>query len=300
MNKKKLPVGQGHGDAGHYAGLPKEYRTLKNAAVVILPIPFDLTTTYQKGTDKGPAALIEASRNMELYDIETASEAYLKGIFTAPALQVNTSQELLDQSYNEVNKYIEDGKFVVSLGGEHSISYGPIKAHAEKFKGLTILQFDAHADLQEAYEGDPWSHASVMARVKEIPHVARIISVGIRSISSEELPALNKNHTFFAHKILNDDDWMDDVLKHLKGPVYITFDLDVFDSSLMPSTGTPEPGGLDWRQATKLLKKVFRKKNVVGCDVVELSPNPNNHAPDYLAAKLVYKLLSYKFEGGPK
>lgn len=297
MNNKKLPLGQGHGDAGHYGGLPKNYRSSKNSKAVILPIPFDLTTTYQKGTDKGPEALIEASRNMELYDIETDSEPFLKGIYTAPAVHADTSEKMIKEAYETVQSYLSKGQFVITLGGEHSISLGPIKACSEAYPDLTVLQLDAHADLQDAYENNPWSHASIMARVKELPNVKTIISVGIRSMSSEELPNMNKKHMFFAHDLHENDLWMDRVSKLIDGPVYVTFDLDAFDSSLMPSTGTPEPGGLSWHQATKLLRKIFRSHLVIGCDVVELCPHPENLAPDYLAAKLVYKLLSYKFEG---
>lgn len=291
MKKKKI-IGQGHGIAGRYAGLPNE----SSSKIVILPIPFDKTTTYQKGTDKGPEALIEASRNMELYDIETDSEVYLEGIFTEEPINENSSDKMLEKTYQRTKKLLKLKKFVVAIGGEHSISYGPIRAHAEHFGSITILQLDAHADLQDAYEGNPWSHASVMARVKEIPQVKKIVSVGIRSMSSEELKNLDRQNTFFAHDLDQNGLWIDQVLEKLTSPVYITFDLDAFDSSLMPSTGTPEPGGLTWNQATTLLKRVAKEKNIIGCDVVELCPQTGNHAPDYVAAKLIYKLLSYKYK----
>lgn len=288
-------IGQGHGIEGRYAGLPDPYGLEAHAQIVLIPVPFDQTTTYQKGTDKGPEALIEASRNMELYDIETNFEVYQKGIYTAPAVQESTSKEMLETTYNHTKHYLEQWKFVVTVGGEHSISYAPIRAHAEHYNKLTVLQFDAHADLQEAYEGNPWSHASVMARVKELPKVEKIVSVGIRSMSSEELPLLDAPNTFFAHTLDDNPAWIDQVLAQLSGPVYITFDLDVFDSSVMPATGTPEPGGLSWNQSLKLLKRVAQEKQLVGFDVVELCPMKTNPAPDYLAAKLIYKLLSYQF-----
>lgn len=286
--------GQGHGIAGRYAGLTDPYGSEDYSRIVILPVPFDKTSTYQHGSDKGPEALIEASRNMELYDIETDSEVYIKGIYTDRPINVKTSKEMLLSTYNRAKDWILKDKFLMTIGGEHSISYASIKAHAEHYGNLTVLQLDAHADLQPAYEGNPWSHASVMARVKEIPEVSKIISVGIRSMSSEELPFLDPSHTFFAHELHGE--WVDRVLQKLVGPVYITFDLDVYDSALMPSTGTPEPGGLNWDQSMNLLKHVIREKNVVGCDVVELCPNPSNVAPDYLAAKLIYKILSYQFK----
>lgn len=289
-----MGIGQGHGEEGRYAGLPDPYGSEKYSKIVILPVPFDMTTTYQKGSDKGPEALIEASRNMELYDIETNSKVYLKGIHTENAHHAESSEDMLENTYIKTKELLYKDKFVVVVGGEHAISYAPIKAHAEHYGSLTILQFDAHADLQPAYEGNPWSHASVMARVKEIPQVDKIVSVGIRSMSDEELPLLDRENTFFAHQL--EGNWMNEVLKRLEGPIYITFDLDAFDSSLMPSTGTPEPGGLFWNQTMALLKRVLEEKKVVGCDVVELCPNPFNLAPDYLAAKLIYKILSYKFK----
>lgn len=289
-----MNMGQGHGIAGRYAGLPDPYGSEDFAKIVILPVPFDLTSTYKTGSKKGPEALIEASRNMELYDIETKFEVYKNGIYTSPPIRATTSEEMLEQTYKKTHELLKREKFVVMIGGEHSISYASIKAHAEQYGNLTVLQLDAHADLQPSYENNPWSHASVMARVKEIPEVSDIVSVGIRSMSNEEVPFINYSKTFFSH-LLNRE-WIEDVLKHLQGPIYITFDLDVFDSGIMPSTGTPEPGGLDWNQALHLLKRVIQEKHVVGFDVVELCPNPQNIAPDYLAAKLIYKILSYKFE----
>ena len=297
--KKQNSIGQGHGVAGRFAGLPDPYASQDSAQIVVVPVPFDLTTTYRKGSDKGPAALIEASRNMELYDIETNSEVYLKGIFTAPPVREKSSEKMLEKTYQTVRTYLAQSKYVVTIGGEHAISYAPIRAYAEQFPQLTVLQFDAHADLQPAYEGNPWSHASVMARVKELENVKKIVSVGIRSMSAEELPYLDRPRTFFAHELDESGQWIDFVLKELSGPVYITFDLDAFDSSLMPSTGTPEPGGLRWNQAMQILRKVFQEKTVVGFDVVELCPSRHDHAPDYLAAKLVYKLLSYQFQELP-
>ena len=289
------PIGQGHGIEGRFGGLPDPYGAEKPAGVVILPVPFDLTTTYQKGSDQGPSALIEASRNLELYDIETRSEVYLQGIFTAPPIAEKSSEKMLENTYNTVKSYLAQGKYVVTIGGEHAISYAPIRAYAERFPNLTVLQFDAHADLQPAYEGNPWSHASVMARVKELENVEKIVSVGIRSMSTEELPLQERSHTFFAHELDAEGQWIERMLEQLSGPVYISFDLDAFDSSLMPSTGTPEPGGLGWNQTMQILRRVFAEKTVVGFDVVELCPRSHDHAPDYLAAKLIYKLLSYQF-----
>lgn len=289
----ELPMGTGL--AGRYGGLPEELSIEKSAQIVIIPVPFDKTTTYQKGSDRGPEALVEASRNMELYDIETDTQVCERGIFTAKAVLSDSSEEMLKSTYSETKRYLSQDKFVVILGGEHSISSAPIRAHAERYPGLSVLQFDAHADLQEAYDGNPLSHASVMARVQDIKQVSNIVSVGIRSQDQRECARQKREDTFFAHQIAADPEWSEKALKRLKPDVYITFDLDAFDCSLMPSTGTPEPGGLGWWQALNFIKLVCEKRNVVGCDVVELCPSPHNKAPDFIAAKLVYKMLSYKF-----
>ena len=272
-----MNIGQGHGKKGEFLGTGT---SLEKAKIVIVPVPFDKTSTYQKGSDKGPSALIEASRNLELYDIDTDSEPYKKGIYTSAPIEAKSSKQMIEKTYEKVLHYLEHKKFVVTLGGEHTISYGAIKAHAEFYGPLTVLQFDAHADLFPLYENNRWSHASVMARVLELPKVSNIVSLGIRSLSAEELPNLKKTY----HK-----------LSKLKDPIYITFDLDAFDSSLMPSTGTPEPGGFFWNEAIETLKFVFSHYNVIGFDIVELLPNKQNHAPDYLAAKLLYKMLAFKF-----
>lgn len=295
-----FPIGQGHGEEGHYGGLPSPFSDLEHSAVVILPVPFDLTTTYRHGTEKGPGALIEASRNLELYDIETKSEVYQVGIHTASPIEEESCDLMRHSLYDQVKEFLRQDKFVVTLGGEHSISFAPIKAHAEKYPGLSVLQIDAHADLQDAYEGNPWSHASVMARVREIPEISSITAVGIRSMSKEEAEVCDEKHTFFSHQLDREGKWIDQVVDQLESQVYITFDLDGFDSSLMPSTGTPEPGGLQWNQTMELLKKVAEKKEIVGLDIVELCPSAENHAPDYLAAKLVYKILSYHYFYHPK
>lgn len=294
MNEN-LPIGQGHGISGRYAGLPDKFCNITSSEIVILPVPFDQTSTYQKGSSNGPKALIEASRNMELYDIETESEVYQKGIFTDVDIKAETSELMLKLTYQRTKELLNLGKFVIAIGGEHSISYASIRAHAEYNGSLTVLQFDAHSDLQNTYENNPWSHACVMSRVREIPQVTKIVSVGIRSMSAEELANFDRSNTFFAHELDENGKWMDRVLQLLTDPLYITIDLDVFDSSLMPSTGTPEPGGLQWNQFMIFLKKIVSEKKMVGFDVVELCPSPCNPAPDYLAAKLIYKLISYKF-----
>jgi agmatinase len=290
-------LSQGHGVQGRYLGLSEEEFPFESSKIVILPIPFDRTTTYKQGAELGPAALIEASRNLEPYDIETNSNPYLHGIFTASAIQATASEEMIEEAYERSLELIQQGKFVIGLGGEHSVTPPLVKAHAEAYGPISVLQFDAHSDLIPTYEGNPLSHASAMARVREIGQVKNIVSVGIRSMSTEESEILDRPNTFFAHDLHGNQDWMDKVVNNLGEKVYITFDLDAFDSSLMPSTGTPEPGGLFWHQATNLLLKVAQKKKIIGFDVVELCPMKNFAAPDFLAAKLVYKMISYIYRG---
>lgn len=286
---------QGHGVEGRFGGLPDEYCFQESAAIAILPVPFDQTTTYAQGADLGPAALIEASRNLELYDVETETELFRVGMYTAEPISALASQEMLDETYRATLQMLQAGKFVAVIGGEHSISSAPIRAHAEYFGSITVLQIDAHADLVDAYEGNPLSHASVMARVREIEGVDRSVSVGIRSVSSDEKEAIERENTIFGHEIDLQGEWIERVLSRLGKRVYITFDLDAFDSSLMPATGTPEPGGLFWHQATALLQRVARERDIVGLDLVELCPIQGLNAPNFLAAKLLYKTLSYIF-----
>ncbi len=284
-------------EAANFGALPEEYSNLKDSSIVIIPVPYDRTSTWIKGADKGPAAIIEASANMELYDIETDFEVYKKGIFTDAAMKLRENpEEMAEQVKEKVGSYIKRGKFVVVAGGEHSVSIGAIGAFAEKHKKLTVLQLDAHCDLRDEYNGSRYNHACVMARAREL---APIVQVGIRSMDFSEKRFVNKDNVFFAEDIYNKRDWINKVVARLSDEVYITIDLDVFDPSVMPSTGTPEPGGLLWYDVLALLKAVCSRKNVVGFDVVELCPNENNKAPDFLAAKLIYKLLIYKFAGGP-
>jgi agmatinase len=279
----------------NFGYLPEEYCDPENAAIVIIPVAYDGTSTWLKGADKGPAAIIEASANMELYDIETDSEVYKKGIFTEEIIAAETSTaEMIEAVAEMVEYYLEKGKFTVLIGGEHSVSIGSLKAHAKRFANLTVLQLDAHADLREEYNGSKYNHACVMARAREL---CPIVQVGIRSMDSSEKNLIGKSTIFLAEDLYNDASRFEKVVSRLSERVYITVDLDVFDPSIMPSTGTPEPGGLLWYDVLGLLKVVFKKKDVVGFDVAELCPDAKNKAPDFLAAKLIYKLLSYKFEG---
>ena len=273
-----------------FCGLPGNSTDYALASAVILPVPFDKTSTWIKGADKGPAAMIEASRYLELYDIETDSEVFKKGIFTARPVHAASSSVLIKKTDSTVSRYLKDNKLVVTLGGEHSVSVGVIKAYARHYKDLSILHLDAHADSRDSYEGSPYNHACVIARVREFAQ--NIVSVGIRSMDISERSGVNNKKIFFAHKIHDSDRWMNNAVRQLTGRVYITIDLDVFDPGIMPSTGTPEPGGLGWYRVMKLLSSVAKSKRIVGFDVVELCPS-NSKAPDFLAAKLIYTLLSY-------
>lgn len=284
----------------NFIGLEEdEAKSYEESKVVILPVPFDKTRTWVVGErwkkmdcSKGPDAIITASRHIEFYDEELDAEIFEIGIYTQEELKIKERpKQVVEDVFLKVKKIINDNKFPVVLGGEHSISFGAIKALKEKHNELSVLQLDAHTDLRDSYTGTKFSHASVMARAREI---CNVVQVGIRSQDFSEKD-INKKNVFYAKDIHDNDDWMDKAISKLSDNVYITFDLDVLDPSIMPSTGIPEPGGLLWYQTLKFLKKVFEKKNVVGFDVVELAPIDNLIAPDFLAAKLVYKMIGYKF-----
>lgn len=277
----------------NYAGIPDQYAKLETAKTVLIPVPYDGTSTWQKGADKGPMAFLNASENMELYDIETDTEVYKKGIYLTDAIIENTSPEAMVEAVHQTTKkYINKNKFVTVFGGEHSISIGTIRAFNECFNNLTVLHIDAHADLRKEYEGSACNHACA---VYEASQTTNLVQVGIRSMDVSEKSVMHPDKTFFAHDMATNDFWMEDVIDQLTSNVFITFDLDAFDSSLVPSTGTPEPGGLFWYETLNFLKKVFESKNVVGFDIVELCPNPTEKSSDFLAAKLYYKMLTYKF-----
>lgn len=277
----------------HFGGFPEGNPPLEASPIVVLPIPYDGTSTWLKGADKGPEALLEASANMELYDIETDSEVWLKGIHTAePVLENESPEAMVAAVRSRVDAYLTQGKLVVGVGGEHSVTIGTVQAYADHYKDLCVLQIDAHADLRDAYEGSPNNHACVMARVKDI---LPFVQVGIRSMDVEELKNMDKSRVIFGNEIDPEDQWMERAIGMLRPNVFITIDLDGLDPSIMPSTGTPEPGGLLWYPLLRFLRKVSQQCNIVGFDLVELMPNPLNRAPDFLATKLLYKILSYKY-----
>jgi len=276
-----------------FGGIPEKYAEFEKAEILLQAIPYDGTSTWGKGADKSLDAFLEASENMELYDIETDSEVYKKGIHLLPAVTEKKSPEdVYKACYTKTKELLETNKFLSFLGGEHSISIGIIDAFKEKYPNLSVLQLDAHADLRPEYLGSKYNHACAMHKASK---TCNLIQVGIRSMDSSEKQYLNKEKCFFAEDIYKRDTWMQTAINKLSNAVYITIDLDVFDPSIMPATGTPEPGGLDWDTVRIFLKKVFEQKNVVGFDIVELAPINHIKAPNFLTAKLYYKLLSYKF-----
>lgn len=282
-----------------FGDFPPEYRDPRTARVVLLPVPYDRTSTWIKGADCGPEAILRTSPNLEFYDMETDSEVYLHGIHTDSPVKVEAGpEELAREVKRRAAHWLDQGKFPVILGGEHSVSIGMFEALAERKQRLTVLQLDAHADTRQSYEGSPYNHACVMARARE--HFP-IVQVGIRSMDAAEKASMDPSHLFPAHRIMRRDrrEWIAQVVERLEDEVYLTIDLDVFDSSLMPATGTPEPGGLGWYDVIDLIKAVAAAKTIVGFDVVELCPRPELWACDFLAARLVYQVLTIVFASSP-
>jgi len=279
----------------NFLGIKLQDSSYTESPSVILPIPYEQTTSYGSGAKNGSQAILDASAYVELYDEELESEVYRTGIHTAPALDFtgNVDQDF-DYISSAVQKYLEDNKFIVSLGGEHSISFPIFRAFNDHFENLSVLQLDAHSDLRESYEDSIYSHAAVMRRIFELNR--NIIQLGIRSQCIEEAQFISeqKINTHFAYE-LSQSGFQETLIEPLKENVYLTIDVDFFDPSIMPSTGTPEPGGFLWYETLNFLKTVFIQRNVVGFDVVELSPIKGLVHPDFFAAKLVHKLLGYKF-----
>ncbi len=286
----------------NFLAIEKEYSTYKSSDIVIVSAPFEKTVSYGKGTKNGPKEIIEASHYVEFYDEELDRElCFEKGVCTLEPLELSklSPKAALAKIYKTVGKILEDNKFVVTLGGEHSISSAPIKAYNEKYENLSILHFDAHSDLRDSYEGSEYSHASVMARVAEFNK--NLVQVGIRAQCIEEARFIKENNiaTFYARGIRTGayaKGWQQEVLNRLTGTVYISFDIDCFDPSVVSATGTPEPGGMYWDEIMDLLRLVGKNRNVVGADVVELAPEKSKPESNYVAAKLVYKILNYAFQ----
>ena len=287
-----------------FGDIQGENASFKKAKACIIQAPYAETLTYIKGADKAPKAIIDASMNMELFDDELNAETYKIGIFTSPVIEFKekeTPENAIEIIYKSVKEVLEAGKVPVVLGGEHTVTIGAVKALKEKNENLSVLHLDAHYDLKDEYNGSKYNHACIARRLQEI---CPVIEVGVRSLSKEEKEFLGtspKNVSVMSvYDILEIPDWKKKVSDLLSDDVYITIDMDVFDPSLVPSVGTPEPGGIGWYEIIDLLKLVAKDKKIVGFDVVELSPKEGNIAPDFLAAKLIYRLLGYAFIIGKK
>lgn len=275
-----------------YAGIPAENATLENSKVMLVTVPYDGTSTWGKGADKGPELFLNASENMELYDIETQTEPYLEGVWLAGEVSENATPEAMTEAvYQKTKEMLQnEGKLFTLFGGEHSVSIGSIRAVGERFENLTVLQLDAHTDLRPDFHDSTSNHACA---VFEASQKHNLVQVGIRSCDIDEVQYIQEGNMFWAHEIAKNSNWIDDVLAKVSGNVYITIDLDAFDPAFAPSTGTPEPGGLQWYPTLELLKKVFEKCNVVAFDIVELMDSANPKPTAFLAAKLYYKMLAY-------
>jgi len=281
----------------NFGGLPPELSGLKRARYVVLSLPYEVTTSYAKGTKFGPRAIVEASRNMELYDEETGREPCEAGIHTTEDLYFpDTDPKAMVKTVREaVAHYLAMGKFVIALGGEHNLTFPAYAAHLEAHPALGILQIDAHADLRDTYEGTPFNHACVMRRC--VGSATGVAQVGIRSLSREEADFLKTRKKrwpiLWARECQEGEGWMDRAIAALPKKVYLTVDIDGLDPSLVPATGTPEPGGLQWYPLLRFLRRVVQEREVVGMDLMELAPSPAHHASDFLAARLVYKVVGY-------
>lgn len=274
-----------------FLDMDPQFSELEQAQYVLLPVPYDKTSTFQKGADKGPQAILDASDSIELYDVVTDNEAYSAGIYT-DNFQYNfdTPEDMVQSVYDRVKYFLNQKKTVALLGGEHSISIGAIKAFSEKYHQLSVLQIDAHADLREEYHDSPYNHACVMRRAQEY---ANVVQVGIRNVCSEEREYIVPENMFYAHEIKKNPNWIDQIINKLSDYVYLTIDLDGFDPSVVPATGTPLPGGLSWYEVNDLLEKLFTHRKVVAFDVVELCPQQDDKTSDVLAAVLVYRIISW-------
>jgi agmatinase len=284
----------------NFGGIDEEqYSTFDAASILILPVSYEGTVSYGTGTGAGAMAIVDASRNMELYEEETDAEVYKVGIHTLPEFTPReTPEAMMADLFGYTKSLLDKDKFLCMLGGEHSISAPVIQAHNEKFDNLSVLQIDAHADLRDTYDGTPHSHASIMARVVKDMRIPAV-QVGIRSISGDEARSLKDDSLptkiFWARDIAGRTDWIDDAIDGLTENVYLTIDIDGLDPSIVPTTGTPEPGGLGWYETLTLIRKVAEKKRVVGMDLVEYSYVKDYDSPAFLCSKLVYKSLAYIF-----
>jgi agmatinase len=291
-----FPFEYDHGTPLAFGGALPEPKDFENSRAVILPVPVDRTTSYVPGTRNGPREILQASSHMELWDEEVGVDIHSIGLFTLPEMELpfGELQPLMDEIQRVAAEILARDKFLVTLGGEHSITPPLVAAAAERHPGVHVLQIDAHADLRDCYMGTPHNHACAMRRSLE--H-ASVTQVGIRSMSTEEAQAAPRLATriFYDHSMRQDPNWVQQVVESLGDPVYLTIDVDGMDPAIMPATGTPEPGGLTWYEMLALLRATFTQRRVVACDIVELSPLPGLMAPNFLCAKLIYKMIVYRF-----
>lgn len=294
------------GTKSNFLALAKDISSFDTSRIVALPAPYEHTVSYGGGTKHGPSAIIKASHYVEFYDEELDRELCNDvGIATLGPVQFGKKvhDKALAVLQTTIEELLGEEKFVVTLGGEHSITQAAVAAHAKKFSDLSVIQFDAHSDLRDSYQGSKYSHASVMARVCEIIDPKRVVQIGIRAQCIEESQFIKENgvNTFYAHGIRSGQyntvlhRWDEHAVEKLTDHVYITFDVDGLDPSIMPSTGTPEPNGLYWAETMQILRRIGEEKSIVGFDVVELAPVGGVHHPDLTAAKLTYKLMNYAF-----
>ena len=274
----------------HFLDMDEEYLDLGKAKYVLIPAGYDGTSTFVKGADRGPQAILDASDSLELYDVMYDIEAYKAGIYTdQPVFDFSTPEKMVHAIYERTSHFLNLHKMIGILGGEHSVSIGAIKAMSERYPNLSVLQIDAHADLRDEYHDSPYNHACVMRRAQEY---ANVVQIGIRSVCIEEKPNIIEENIFYAHEIHNHNLWMQQAVDRLTEHVYLTIDLDGLDPSVLPATGTPLPGGLSWYALLSFLELLIKSKKVVGFDVVELCPQPHDKSSDVLAASLIYKIIS--------
>jgi agmatinase len=281
-----------------FLGLEPEFTAIENAKVVILPFPYEGGISYGAGTANAPDAILEASYHLELYDEVLEAEPFRMGIATvAPPSIPRDPEEMIRTGYESTRLLLEQGKFVVLIGGDHSISSGYFKALQERYGQVSVIQLDAHADLRETYMGSPWSHACVMARIREMTD--NTLQLGIRSLSLEEAKRVKQEDIalYTMHEYRNGDCDLHTSIQILPDPIFLTLDVDVFDWSVIMSTGTPEPGGFFWDEGLALLNQIFTQKHVVGFDVVELSYQEYDRNSPFAVAKLIYKMLGFNYQG---
>ncbi len=277
----------------------EELHAFESSKVVIQSLPYEHTSSYIGGSDKGPEAILNASHYVEFYDEELDRETYKEvGICTLNPLDFNgkVDEEAIVAIETATDELLNKDKFVVSLGAEHTVSFGTVKSFLKKYPKMSVLQLDAHSDLRESYEGNPYSHASVMARVFSLG--VPIAQVGIRAQCKEEADLIrssDKIHTVYAHELRSGSNWQKGILDHLSDQVYVTIDADGFDPSIMPAVGTPEPNGLFWQETIDLLKQVAQEKEIIGFDVLECAPKSGSIISEFTLAKLVYRLIGLKF-----